>query len=169
MGVNTTNSSRGLPEDTPLIEPVSPPETSPDPGDLDTDRILRETGSLSLPATTAAPPDSPPVSAPVSASPTGPAPTNEETPTTPADTAGLDTTTLDTTRASWNVLAIVAFVLGLALSPLAALFGYLALGSLRRLGQHGENLAVAAIVLGWIWTLVFGVVGITVGIIWFQL
>ena len=49
-----------------------------------------------------------------------------------------------------NVLSIVAFVLALALSPLAVIFGYIALGQTRRAGQRGETLALWAIGLGWI-------------------
>ena len=49
-----------------------------------------------------------------------------------------------------NVLSIVAFVLALALSPLAVIFGYIALGQARRARQRGETLALWAIGLGWI-------------------
>ena len=49
-----------------------------------------------------------------------------------------------------NVLSIVAFVLALALSPLAVIFGYIALGQTRRARQRGEALALWAIGLGWI-------------------
>ena len=49
-----------------------------------------------------------------------------------------------------NVLSIVAFILALALSPLAVIFGYIALGQTRRARQRGETLALWAIGLGWI-------------------
>lgn len=49
-----------------------------------------------------------------------------------------------------NLLSIVAFVLALALSPLAVIFGYIALGQTRRARQRGETLALWAIGLGWI-------------------
>ncbi len=49
-----------------------------------------------------------------------------------------------------NILSIVAFVLALALSPLAVLFGYIALGQTRRARQRGETLALWAIGLGWL-------------------
>ena len=49
-----------------------------------------------------------------------------------------------------NVLSIVAFVLAIALSPLAVLFGYIALGQTRRARQRGETLALWAIGLGWL-------------------
>jgi len=50
----------------------------------------------------------------------------------------------------FNVLSIVAFVLALALSPLAVIFGYVALGQTRRARQRGETLALWAIGLGWL-------------------
>jgi hypothetical protein len=49
-----------------------------------------------------------------------------------------------------NVLAVVSLVLAIALSPLALLFGYIALGQSRRAGQRGEQLALWAIGLGWL-------------------
>jgi len=49
-----------------------------------------------------------------------------------------------------NVLAVVSLVLAIALSPLALLFGYIALGQSRRAGQRGEPLALWAIGLGWL-------------------
>jgi len=49
-----------------------------------------------------------------------------------------------------NILSIVAFILALALSPLALIFGYIALGQLRRARQRGETLALWAIGLGWL-------------------
>jgi hypothetical protein len=49
-----------------------------------------------------------------------------------------------------NVLSIVAFVLALSLSPLAVIFGYIALGQTRRAYQRGETLALWAIGLGWV-------------------
>lgn len=128
------------------MEPLAQPGAPTEAVELDTDRILRETGTLVTPGDTQ-----------VSS-------TLPTTQTPPADTAEPNTESR-----SWNVLAVVAVVLGLALSPFAAVFGYLALGQIRRSGQNGESLAVAAIVLGWIWTLVFGVGGIVGAIIWSQL
>jgi len=49
-----------------------------------------------------------------------------------------------------NILSVVAFVLALALSPLAVIFGYIALGQTRRARQRGETLALWAIGLGWL-------------------
>ena len=63
-----------------------------------------------------------------------------------------------------NLLSIVAFVLALALSPLAVIFGYIALGQTRRARQRGETLALWAIGLGW---LVFAAwVVVTVSLVW---
>jgi hypothetical protein len=50
----------------------------------------------------------------------------------------------------FNILSIAAFVLALALSPLAVIFGYIALGQTRRARQRGETLALWAIGLGWL-------------------
>lgn len=145
--MNTANFSSDVPDDTPLVEPTTQSGVPTEAVDRETDRILRETGSLVAPGETAQPATSP-----------------ATTQTPPAQT-----TEQDPPHKSWNVLAVIAFVLGLALSPFAMVFGYLALGQIRRSGQNGENTAVAAIILGWIWTLVFGVAGIVMSMVWFQL
>jgi hypothetical protein len=50
----------------------------------------------------------------------------------------------------FNILSIVAFILAVALSPLAVVFGYIALGQTRRARQRGETLALWAVGLGWL-------------------
>jgi outer membrane biosynthesis protein TonB len=64
-------------------------------------------------------------------------------------------------RAGVNVLAVIALALGLLLSPLAALFGHLALRQLRTSGEKGVIPARIAVVLGYLWlgaALVLGIV-----------
>ncbi len=55
---------------------------------------------------------------------------------------------------STNGLAIASFILGLLWvfwigSLLALIFGYIAMGEIRRTGQRGDGLATAGVVLGW--------------------
>jgi hypothetical protein len=132
-----------------LVEPETRQVPLVDPQSLDTERILRDTGSIATPLS-GTPPlterESDPQSAPAQAATEKPG-----------------------EQVSWNILAIFALVLGFALSPLAALFGYIALGQIRRSGQQGENVALTAIVLGWIWVVVLTVLGIVLGTIWLQL
>lgn len=54
-----------------------------------------------------------------------------------------------------NALAVLSLALGLMLSPLAALFGHLAVGQIRRArgGERGLALAWVAVGLGWLWLL----------------
>jgi hypothetical protein len=59
-----------------------------------------------------------------------------------------------------NPLAIVALVLGCLLSPLAALFGHLALAQLARSEQRGRLPAILAIVLGYLSLAVAAGIGI---------
>jgi uncharacterized membrane protein len=54
------------------------------------------------------------------------------------------------TPAKFNVLAIVALVLGCLASPLAAVFGHIALSQISRSGDRGSALAWVAIVLGYL-------------------
>jgi uncharacterized membrane protein len=68
----------------------------------------------------------------------------------------------------WNVLSIVSLVLALAVSPLAVLFGYLAVGQIRRSVQRGEAIAWVAVALGWVWTVLYVVVGVVLALTWLQ-
>ena len=48
-------------------------------------------------------------------------------------------------------------------------FGYIAVGQIRRSGQRGEVLAWISVGLGWLWTIGFVVLGIVLATTWFQL
>lgn len=60
-----------------------------------------------------------------------------------------------------NGFAITALVLGilgfLGLAILALVFGYVGRAQIRRRGQSGKGLAIAGIVLGWVWVGLFTV------------
>jgi hypothetical protein len=58
----------------------------------------------------------------------------------------------------WNILAILAFIAGLVVSPLAMPFGYVALGQIRKSDQSGATLAWIAVGLGWLWLASYAVV-----------
>jgi hypothetical protein len=60
-----------------------------------------------------------------------------------------------------NLLAVLALLLGVLASPLAALFGHVALTQLRASGERGVIPAWIAIVLGYLWLGFFIVLGIT--------
>jgi hypothetical protein len=62
---------------------------------------------------------------------------------------------------SVNTLAILALLMGVLASPLAALFGHLALGQLKVSGERGIIPAWIAVVLGYLWLGFFIVLGIT--------
>jgi Domain of unknown function (DUF4190) len=49
-----------------------------------------------------------------------------------------------------NILAVLALILGCLVSPLAALFGHLALNQIGRTGERGTAIAWVAIVLGYL-------------------
>ena len=73
-------------------------------------------------------------------------------PTTPYTGAGAPAT------ARYNVLAIVGFVLAFFVSIGAVICGHIALSQIKRTGERGHGLALAAVILGYL--------GILVGIIW---
>ena len=52
----------------------------------------------------------------------------------------------------WNSLAIVAFVLAFMAPPGAIVCGHIAMGQIRRTGEQGHGLALAAAVIGWAFT-----------------
>jgi hypothetical protein len=68
----------------------------------------------------------------------------------------------------YNVLAVLAFVFVWLTIILGIVFGYIALAQIKRTGQQGRGLALAAVILGWIGlatTLVVLIVAIAAG--WF--
>lgn len=52
----------------------------------------------------------------------------------------------------WNALAIIGFVLAFVVPPGAIACGHIAMGQIRRTGEQGHGLALAAAVLGWVFT-----------------
>jgi len=63
-------------------------------------------------------------------------------------------------QAPTSGLAIVAFIMSLIFSIVGLILGYLARNEIRNSGgtKSGENLATAAIVIGWIFT-ILGIIG----------
>lgn len=51
-----------------------------------------------------------------------------------------------------NGFAIAALVTSLVLAPLGIIFGHLALSQIRRTGEAGRGLAIAGLVIGYVWT-----------------
>lgn len=86
--------------------------------------------------------------------------TRDDQGATEADSDGAQDVNETATRRGLNVLSVVAMILVVALSPLAVIFGYIALGQLRRANQRGEALALWAIGLGWVvlalWSVLIG-------------
>ena len=60
-----------------------------------------------------------------------------------------------------NILAVLALILGCLISPLAALFGHLALNQITRTGERGTAIAWVAIVLGYLSLAALLVLGIS--------
>ena len=60
-----------------------------------------------------------------------------------------------------NVLAVLALILGCLLSPLAALFGHVAVAQIKTSGERGLVPAWIAVVLGYIWLVTLAVLVIT--------
>jgi len=142
-----------------LIEPEQPAPTV-DLDSLDTGRILRDTGSLQIPDlgenhNSAELADS----AETHAEPA----TDSDEPVAPAEPAE------ETGRTGLNILSVISLVLALTLSPFAMIFGYLAVGQVRRARQRGEALAWVSVGLGWLWTIGWVVLGVTLGATWLQL
>jgi uncharacterized membrane protein len=66
-----------------------------------------------------------------------------------------------TTAPKVNILAVLALILGCLVSPLAALFGHLALNQIGRTGERGTAIAWVAIVLGYLSLAALLVIGIS--------
>ena len=133
-------------DDAPLVEPTQA-QGARDLGSLDTERILRETGSIAFPPVEE---EQEPAHVAAAAGPE---------PLAPSDAPALSGT---------NVLAVISLVLALALSPFAVVFGYLAVGQARRSHQKGETVAWVAVGLGWVWVMGYVILGSILGAAWLQ-
>lgn len=134
-----------------LVEPEQP-EPTLDLDSLDTGRILRDTGSLNIPDLS-----------------------DDESSDTAEDSGAEhegsenQTAQREKARSGLNILSVISLILALTLSPFAMVFGYAAVGQSRRAHQHGESLAWVAVGLGWLWTVGWVVLGISLGMTWLQL
>ena len=127
------------------MEPERVETQTPSPENLTTDEILRITQSLTLPQPSAPEATAQPASEPDLSQ------TTQSAPVPPA---------------RWNILAVISMILALTASPLTVVFGYLAVGQIRRAGQRGEAVAWVAVALGWLWLVAWIVLGISLAVIW---
>jgi len=67
---------------------------------------------------------------------------------------------------SLNILSVVSLVAALLASPLAMVFGYVAVSQIRKSDQRGSSLAWTAVGLGWLWLSLYIVAGVSLFIIW---
>lgn len=141
----------------PLVEPDQSGQPS-DPLSVDADRIARFTDSLSIA------PDGDTANADGDGVDPSTGPLDSSVPE-----SGDEAVEAAATTGGWNVLAVLSLVLAVVASPLAALFGYLAVGQVRRANQRGETIAWVAIGLGWLWLVAWAVLGISVATIWLEL
>ena len=93
--------------------------------------------------------------------PTTPAPDVLRAEDIPADEPTPAAQPLATPAAKVNILAVLALILGCLVSPLAALFGHLALNQISRTGERGTAIAWVAIVLGYLSLAALLVLGIS--------
>lgn len=54
-----------------------------------------------------------------------------------------------------NTMAILALIFGIIIAPLGIVFGFIARGQIKRTGESGDGLALAGIIIGGIFTLLF--------------
>ena len=131
-----------------LVEPEQPAPTL-DLDSLDTGRILRDTGSLNIPELN----------------------DDDFVEESESEAEGSEDLSAKSRgpRSGLNILSVISLILALSLSPFAMVFGYAAVGQSRRAHQRGESLAWVAVGLGWLWTVGWVVLGISLGMTWLQL
>ncbi|MGA1564107.1 MAG: DUF4190 domain-containing protein [Pontimonas sp.] len=131
-----------------LVEPEQPAPTL-DLDSLDTGRILRDTGSLNIPELN----------------------DDDSVEESESEAEGSEDLSAESKgpRSGLNILSVISLILALSLSPFAMVFGYAAVGQSRRAHQRGESLAWVAVGLGWLWTVGWVVLGISLGMTWLQL
>lgn len=63
----------------------------------------------------------------------------------------------------WNVLSIVAFVLSIVgFNVIAIILGFIGLSQVKKTGERGRGLAIAAIIIGFVSIAIFIIIWITV-------
>ncbi|MGA1446317.1 MAG: DUF4190 domain-containing protein [Pontimonas sp.] len=131
-----------------LVEPEQPAPTL-DLDSLDTGRILRDTGSLNIPELN----------------------DDDSVEESESEAEGSEDLSAESKgpRSGLNILSVISLILALSLSPFAMVFGYAAVGQSRRAHQRGESLAWVAVGLGWLWTVGWVVLAISLGMTWLQL
>ena len=84
----------------------------------------------------------------------------------PTDAATTETSRPQRRRKSLNILSVVSLVAAFVASPLAVVFGYIAVAQIRRSDQRGSSMAWTAVGLGWLWVALYIVVGVSLFTIW---
>ncbi len=85
----------------------------------------------------------------------------EDIPADDADVVTAAAAAPTTSEPKINVLAVIALILGCLVSPLAALFGHIALSQIGKSGERGTAIAWVAVVLGYLSLAALLVVGIS--------
>lgn len=66
------------------------------------------------------------------------------------------------TSARFNVMSIVAFVFAFLFSIVGVILGFIALAQIRRTGERGHGLALAAVILGIVFLVLSLIVDVTI-------
>ncbi len=133
-----------------MVEPEPAEPRAADTAALDTEEILRRTQSISTPQASSEE-------------------AAEDSSSATKDQANDDAEGNQgeqVTPGRLNVLAVISLILALTASPLSVVFGYLAVGQIRRANQRGESMAWVAVGLGWLWLIAWIVAGVSVAVIW---
>lgn len=165
--MNTPEDFSTAPNGPELVEPENQ-GIAPDLESLDTDRILRDTGSIVIPPALE---DTTPEHTDVAPPSETLAEESEPEELSMADEESkqdLDTPS-EPERSGINIVSIVALILALTLSPFSVIFGYLAVGQIRRSEQRGEALAWFSVGLGWLWLVGYVLAGSIAITAWLQL
>jgi hypothetical protein len=67
-----------------------------------------------------------------------------------------------------NTLAIIALILGFVFAPAGIVCGHIALGQIKRTGEGGRGLALAGLILGYVFTAIFVlyIIGVIIFVAW---
>jgi uncharacterized membrane protein YcjF (UPF0283 family) len=143
-------SPNDSPQEKPLVEPEPAEPRAADTAALDTEEILRRTQSISTPQASSEH-------------------TAQDSSSATEEQANDGAEGEQATPRRLNVLAVMSLILALTASPLSVVFGYLAVGQIRRANQRGESMAWVAVGLGWLWLIAWIVAGVSVAVIWIDI
>lgn len=75
---------------------------------------------------------------------------------------------MSTSSEKTNTLAIVSLVVALFVPLVGAILGHVAMGQIKKTGEQGRGIALAGVIIGWVFTALVIVSAVFAFVVWSQ-